>query len=134
MQWKNFFKPTKGKIILFIILIVLGVSDWFNILNVCESPLPIGGCVDYPFKHHPDVIPGLYPPLIFDEGCVQPHQKITGPIGWECRPNTWKLMMERGTFCEANCNVNFLSWVYTVIYWYLLSCIIISIYSKLRKK
>jgi hypothetical protein len=133
MNWKEFFKPDWRKIAVLVIIVFLGLFDWINILNDCESPF-FGQCADYPFKHHPSLTPGLFLPFIFDEGCIEPNQKINNIISWECRPNIWKLEMERGTYCEANCNVNYLSYVYTGIYWYLLSCLIVWIYNKVKVK
>ena len=67
---KSFFKPTKGKIIIFIILITLGVLDWINIFTPCVSPIfPKCHALDATFEWIPDATPGLYPPLLFDEGC-----------------------------------------------------------------
>jgi hypothetical protein len=128
---KDFLKLTDKKVIVFILLIVLGVIDWFNLLDSCESPL-FGFCPDYPFAHHPDVIPGLYPPLFFQEGCSG-NEKISGFLAWECKPNSWKLGMREGDYCTANCNVNFFSWIYVLIYWYLLSCLAVFVYTKFKK-
>jgi hypothetical protein len=102
-------------------LVLAGLLDWVNVSNPCEWPLL--RCPDYPFRHHPQVTPGLYPPLIFDEGCVLPNERIEGPIGWECRPSTWSLGRPPGEFCQTRCRVSPFSWVYTVAYWWLVSSV-----------
>lgn len=106
-----------------VVIVILGLMDWYNVLNPCESPF-FDICPDYPYSHHPDVLPGLYPPLIFEEACIEPHEKRLNLVGWECRPNTWKFMMAAGSYCEANCDVKIASWIYTILYWGFLSYMI----------
>jgi hypothetical protein len=125
-------RPKKEITIVFIILLALGILDWLNVLNPCESPFFYKECLDYPYNHHPELFPGLFPPLLFDEGCAGAHQKIVSLFGWKCEPISWQV--DEWVFCRANCSVNHISWAYTALYWYLLACIIMFIPDKFRKK
>jgi hypothetical protein len=125
-------KPTKEVMIILIFLLGLGALDWFNVLNRCESPLFDEECLDYPYAHHVEVFPGLFPPLLLDEGCTESHQKIVKLFGWKCLPITWQV--DEWSFCRAECSVNRISWACVAAYWYLLACIIDFIPGRLRKK
>ena len=119
MRLATLIRQASWRAKLFAVIAVVGLLDWFNVSNPCEWPLL--RCPDYPFRHHPQVTPGLYPPLIFDEGCTLPNDRVDDPIGWECRPNTWSFGGPPGPYCEARCNVSVFSWAYTAGYWWLIS-------------
>jgi hypothetical protein len=125
-------RPKREITIVCIILLILAGLDWFNVLNHCEFPFYAEECLDYPYEHHADVFPGLFPPLLFDEGCTDAHQKTLNPLGWECKPITWQV--DEWHFCRANCTINPVSWVYAGMYWYVLACIIVHIPGFFRKK
>ncbi|NQU07655.1 MAG: serine/threonine protein kinase, partial [Candidatus Abyssubacteria bacterium] len=113
-------RPTKRILIAFAVLLSLGILDWYNVLNPCESPF-FGECLDYAYAHRPSVVPGLYPPLLFEEACMKPHQQVVNHFSWICRPNTWSLAFlvpQPGkTHCTASCHVSVVSWYYTAIHW-----------------
>ncbi len=125
-------RPTREIATMLFVLLSLGALDWFNVLNPCESPFYNQECLDYPYEHHPDIFPGLFPPLLFREGCTESQQKIINPFGWKCIPITWQV--DEWNFCNTTCKVNPISWAYTALYWHALSCIITFIPKQFRRK
>lgn len=113
MNWKEFLKPQKKKLTLFIIIIVISC-----IFGFFYMPL-IGGFVVY---RNVFLIPFGSQELKCNGGCSVPQ---------ECP--------EEMVLCPIRNIIDYLLnephyFVITVIYWYLLSCIIIWIYDKVKKK
>jgi len=129
MDLKEFFKPTKGKIVIFVIFIILGYANWYIVTSEILRPTDITdagpGIVSF--------LPGLFLPMIFDEGVVSDLSDDikTNFIAWECDPVAWTGPIGP-TRAEASCNVQTVSIIYTLIYWYLLSSLIVWIYNKVK--
>jgi len=107
---KEFFKPTKTKIILFIIIAVLGFLS--NALKInCFGP-----CPDNTIYTVINTIPRITSPginaLLRDDGFFM----------------NYKPSETAGMVFEGIIHV-----VLDIIYWYILSCLILAVYHKLRK-
>lgn len=129
MKWKEFFQPTIGKIIIFAVLIILGYANWYYTKNFCKFA-SMTDC-----SSQINLLPGLFPPLIFDEGVVSDlsNELKTNFVGWGCDPSAWfgPVGPIRAT---ASCNIKIISIFYTLIYWYVLSSLLVTIFKKLRNK
>jgi biotin transporter BioY len=96
MGWKEFFKPTIGKIVIFLILFFLTSYIWMNYKTLLPEEIPKFGV---PF--------GFY-------------SKATSYIGME--------------YEKPIIYFNFLNLIIDLIFWCLISCLIILIYNKLKIK
>ena len=118
MNWKQFLKPTLGKIVIFIAFGIISflILTYYTFVNTCA-----GGCVD--------------------PNCPQLH----------CRMQTTNLMLMPSfpllstNFINIGDEVNVerdwplgsntpAVWITSIIYWYILSCLIVWIYGKFRGK
>jgi hypothetical protein len=79
------------------------------------------GCCDIPLVV--SVPPILFPPLIFDEGCISLQEKTYNIIDWKCHPSLCGFCP--ANYCEAKCNVGPISLAYIPIYVYILSSLIV---------
>jgi len=114
------------------VLLVIGMQWEAEIVQLYVEVAACFGHLVGVVEHHPDVFPGLFPPLFFDEGCTASQQKIIKSLGWECIPITWQV--DEWNFCNATCRVKPISWAYTAVYWYALACVIVFLPTRLRRK
>jgi len=110
MDWKEFFKPTKGKIILFIVILILGVfSDGFKIA-VFGRPLTST-------EKLINAIPKFTSPginaLMRDDGFFIGYK----PYG------TFGMVLEGMVHVFVD-----------LVYWYLLSCLLVFLFRKIKKR
>ena len=99
MDLKGFFKPTKGKIIVFIIIIVLGILQFYF-----SQFMMIGGAgaTGFPFEF------GWLPGCASSDGITE---------------NCWGFKI-----------VDYPALIGNIVVYYLISCLIILAYNKIKKK
>jgi hypothetical protein len=107
---------------IFALLLLLGALDWANVTNPCEWP--ISACRDYPLRHPIRLTPGLYPPMFFADGCQPPATHSSPLIGWSCQTKLWSAAGAGQLICEASCRINPFSWVYVLLYWFLIATVL----------
>lgn len=124
---KDFFKPTKDKIILMGVFLIIFFNP-FILLNDCFTD----SCMDYVPKWKPISLPILDLPIIFDENC---NKEILEryKIGYLCKKceNVGLGGCREG--CRASCNVLWISYIYNLIWKYILVCLIASGFNYFRK-
>ena len=111
MNWKEFLKPTKWKIALFcLILVLLFTFDFFLYGS-------IGGWTE---SHYYFLIPY---PLAFGIHSITLQQTIT-----YCAPSV--IGCVPGTFYK----IDYFGFGFNLLFWYLISCLIVLGYHKVKKK
>ena len=129
MNWKEFFRPTIGKIIIFVVFVILGYANWYFTINSCKFA-NITDC-----SSQISLVPWLFPPMMFSEGVVSDFSEEikVNFVGWSCDPYAWvgPVGLIRAT---ASCNIQLISIIYTLIYWYVLSSLFVAVFEKLKSK
>ena len=122
MGLKEIFKPSWKNVSLFLFLLAFGYFRWY----IGMHP----GCCDMPSVA--SVPPILFPPLIFNEGCVglgPIGEKTYNIIGWTCATSRCGFCPEGA--CHAKCDISLISLFYIPIYVYLFSSLIIFLIQKI---
>ena len=129
---KEFLKPDGKKVLILVLIIIIGFLDWIDLF----SPRLMKSVGDV------HLTPIIYPPVVFNEACIVRYkneydislpygEKVSNTIGWDCDASTWHFGSQD---CIASCNLHPVSIIYISCYWYFLSCGMIWIYDKVKRK
>lgn len=117
MNWKDFFKPNLVKVLVIIFLII--ISFTFGVRSESSSPEQITQ-IDLPYTKT-YFNPVLW--LSYGLGTTCPGSEPFCFIEWTSNVNITTVIL--------NTPVQFVG---TLVYWYLISCLILFLYSKFKKK
>ena len=96
MNWKDFFKPTTGKVVLFLILMIVLNYYLISTIVVADAVILVGTPL------------GFYP--VGSMQCLSPSDCPSGP------------------------EFSYVNLIIDIVFWYVVSCIIVFIYKKARRK
>ena len=124
MDWKEFLKPDWKKIVIFII---------FAIISLVLSRFIL--------KSQPISDVDVYVNIIFVAIFLPPTLILSFIQGMiimsyakSLTPSEFGELITSGTLSPISSAFNVLGWILNVVYWYLLSCLIVWIYDKIKKR
>lgn len=123
MTWKEFFRPSKSKVILFVIIFVLGFLNYKIATSFCSCDMGVFG-IEQPAQVRSFQIPGQCCPV--------------------SNPNLveWFLLIQSYVFFPTKYAIGFSNIIVSTIvnmlvlipYWYLVSCLIGSLFGNKAKR